>query len=219
MNKSPVSPSISVWTDYCIFVKNNFVNKSVKITINILWNLQNRLKWKNYNKWELSLWWKTTFRQLVTIKIIQTNCLTKPENSIRLSNLICCITVKKRHPSSTQLEKRLSKTKRQDRSKCGRRAVPKYEKWLLISDNDILEFMFERLIEKITYSRGDWSVALSLEVFGELFNTLVEFSRILGDSIFHFVLDVEGADNVVVLGDGNAGTALVLSLIRNTFLR
>lgn len=60
---------------------------------------------------------------------------------------------------------------------------------------------------------------MSLEVFGELFNTLVEFSRILGDSIFHFVLDVEGADNVVVLGDGNAGTALVLSLIRNTFLR
>ena len=41
---------------------------------------------------------------------------------------------------------------------------------------------------------------MTLEIFGQLLDSLVEFSRVLRNTVIHLVLDVEGADDVVVLG-------------------
>ena len=66
---------------------------------------------------------------------------------------------------------------------------------------------------------GGQSVSLLLEVGGQFLDSLVELSGVLRDSVVHFVGDVEGADDVVVLGGGNAGSSAFLSEKWGTFLR
>ena len=58
-----------------------------------------------------------------------------------------------------------------------------------------------------------------LEVVGQPLDPLVELSGVLGDSILHFVLDVESPDNEVVFGAGNAGTSVFLGRNKSTFFR
>ena len=52
---------------------------------------------------------------------------------------------------------------------------------------------------------------MELEIDGQFFDSLVEFSGVLGDSVFHFVLDVEGTDNVVLVGGGHTCASMFLS--------
>jgi hypothetical protein len=63
------------------------------------------------------------------------------------------------------------------------------------------------------------SVALLLEVVGESLDALVEFSGVLGDAVLHFVLDVEGGDDVVVFGGGHACSSVFLTHPIGTFFR
>ncbi len=63
------------------------------------------------------------------------------------------------------------------------------------------------------------SKALGDKVFGELFDAFVKFPRVLGDSVLHFGLDVEGSDDDEVFGDGDAGASVFLDRANLTFLR
>lgn len=56
------------------------------------------------------------------------------------------------------------------------------------------------------------SIALGDEVFGELFNSFVEFPRVLGDTILHLDSHIECSDNDVAFGASNAGSSMFLSL-------
>ena len=49
-----------------------------------------------------------------------------------------------------------------------------------------------------------------LEVVGQPLDPLVKLSGVLGDSVLHFVLDVESADDKVVFGCGDAGAPVFL---------
>ena len=63
------------------------------------------------------------------------------------------------------------------------------------------------------------SIALLLEVVGKSLYSLVELSGVLGDAVFHFVLDVESTNEVVVLGGSNAGASAFLAIAKGTFFR
>lgn len=52
-----------------------------------------------------------------------------------------------------------------------------------------------------------FSISLTGKVSGKSFNSLVEFSWVLWDSILHFLLAIEGADENEILGDANAGSS------------
>jgi hypothetical protein len=63
------------------------------------------------------------------------------------------------------------------------------------------------------------SIALLLEVVGKSLDSLVELSGVLGYTVLHFVLDVETANEVVVLCGCNTGTSAFLGIARGTFFR
>lgn len=65
----------------------------------------------------------------------------------------------------------------------------------------------------------DRSISLFFKVGSQIFDSFVQFSGVLGYSIVHFVLDVEGSDDVVVLGLGNTGSSVFLNILQPTFLR
>ena len=51
------------------------------------------------------------------------------------------------------------------------------------------------------------------------FNSLVELSWVLGDTVLHFVLNVECSDQNHFAGLDDAGTSVLLNTLRLTFLR
>lgn len=65
----------------------------------------------------------------------------------------------------------------------------------------------------------DRSISLFVEVGSQIFDSFIQFSGVLGHSIVHLVLDVEGSDDVVVLGLGNTGSSVFLNIGGYTFLR
>ena len=65
----------------------------------------------------------------------------------------------------------------------------------------------------------DQSITLLFEVIGEAFDTFVEFSGVLGHTVFHLAQDVEGSNDEVVFGAGHACASVFLGHIVNTFLR
>ena len=68
-------------------------------------------------------------------------------------------------------------------------------------------------------NNGMRSIILRDKIFGELFNSFVELSWVLWDSVLHFESRVEGANDEVNFGARNACSSVFLNYVFNTFLR
>ena len=63
------------------------------------------------------------------------------------------------------------------------------------------------------------SIPLFDEVLGKSFDPLVEFSGVLTDPVFHLARDIEGSDDVVVLGGRHTSSSVFLTQTKTTFFK
>ena len=78
-------------------------------------------------------------------------------------------------------------------------------------------FVQDHIIKKngqkyIRIRRSDCSISLTREISGKCFNSLVNFSWILSNSVLHFNGNVESTNKNESFSDTNAGPSFILKL-------